>query len=114
MKRLIFSMFLFFMVFMATAAVFAQSTLPANPDLALPAMIVAVLNFFAPLVIQFLKVKMESRLARFWTALLISGITGVIAAVVAKVDLNNTIELVTISFAMAQLAYNSFWKVLWK
>ena len=112
MKRFIFSAFLFFMVFMATAAVFAQGS--SAPEMALPAMVVAVLNFFAPLAIQFLKVKMESRLARFWTALLISGLTGIIAAVVAKVDLNNTIELVTISFAMAQLAYNSFWKVLWK
>ena len=92
MKRFIFSAFLFFMVFMATAAVFAQGS--SAPEMALPAMVVAVLNFFAPLAIQFLKVKMESRLARFWTALLISGLTGVIAAVVAKVDLNNTIELV--------------------
>ena len=112
MKLMTFLMAFFAGMFLFSAFALAQGG--QQPDLALPAMIVAVLNFFAPIVIQFLKTKLESRLARFWVSLIISGLTGLIAAIVAGVNANDTIQLVIISFSMAQLAYNSFWKVIWK
>jgi len=79
----------------------------------LPEIVATVLGVISPFVIQFLKKKVESKQARYLIALVLSGVTGVVAALVLGEPFVfiNIIKLIAVVFGASQVAYNS-WKAL--
>jgi len=79
----------------------------------MPEVVAMILGALAPLVIQQLKKLVADKKARFFIALGLSGVIGLVAAAVAGVAFSwgNIIGLISAVFAYSQLAYNT-WKSL--
>jgi hypothetical protein len=83
-------------------------------DLVLPDLLTVLLGFFAPLVIQFVKNRVTSRTLRFYIALLLSAVIGVVAYVIEPPPVRDPVAFIVTVFGYATLAYKGFWKPIWE
>lgn len=77
-------------------------------SISLPQSVAAIVGIFIPLIVAFVKTKVQSKQMRFLVALVLSGIIGVIGAVISGADLSwiNVIQFTAIAFGMSQIVYN--------
>jgi hypothetical protein len=91
-------------------ALFAQTPEPVPVEL--PAVLLTILGFLAPVVYQFVTRYFKTELLRFLAALLLSALTGMLAVMLGKYPINMTPEFITILFTLSSLAYKAVWKPL--
>ena len=91
--------------------VFLQSIVPPE---SLPEAVAFLLGAFSSLVVQFIKGRFQSRTARFVLALLLTVLTAVASYFLAKPEETDLVVFIIHVFAYSQLAYNTFWKVIWE
>lgn len=83
-------------------------------DLVLPDLLVVLLGFFAPLLIQFVKNRVTSRTVRFYISLALSAVIGVVAYAIDPPIVRDPVAFIVTVFGYATLAYKGFWKPIWE
>ncbi|MBN1999032.1 hypothetical protein JW935_15845 [candidate division KSB1 bacterium] len=113
MKR--FPLFLIcFIVLNFVVVVVAQDngTTPEYPPL--PTAVLTVLGVFAPVAIQLATKRIPKETPRFLISLLLSGVSGVIAMLIAGFKISTNPEMIALWFTWTTVVYKTFWKNLWK
>jgi len=77
--------------------------------ISLPETVSVVVGVFMPILIQWIKKKVKAKQIRFLIALVLCGLTGTVAALVAGAECSwaNVVEFTTIAFGMSQIVYNA-------
>ena len=83
-------------------------------QLELPELVSVIVGFLAPLLIQVVKGRVESKRSRFLLALLLSSVVGVVSWFVSNPEEKDLINFVITTFAFSETAYMLFWRTLWQ
>jgi hypothetical protein len=81
---------------------------------AIPVVIMTVLGVVAPFIIQLGTRLITNERVRFLVSLALSGLTGLVAMLVAKIPLSASPEALGLWYAWTSFLFKMVWKPLWK
>jgi hypothetical protein len=80
----------------------------------IPEAMKVLLGLIAPLIIQFVTMRVKGKIYRFLIAIVLSGVTGIAAMLWQGVSLEFTVEFISLWYLVTQLAFHLFWQPLFK
>ena len=80
-----------------------------NGEFEFPEWFVAIMSFFAPLIIQWVKGLSDKYVIRAALAGVLSFVTAIIGILITGTPFDGLLGLFILAYAIAQIAYNLFW-----